>query len=205
MTRDGSVRNRTRRVCRPWVEGSALALMRVDALVVTTLAEQERGSVIVELTEMVEHERKIASTAALAASAGRPDPSAPDLLQRVATEDAAAVFGSASSRPTAPARARDSVPLERRRSGSSVRRRRWRLVTLYIFRREPNSRAAQSGQRTTVSTDSSSRRRRSQVRRPRDGGPRPLRGSTQSRCCGVRARDRLRDLVQRHALAAEDP
>jgi hypothetical protein len=65
--------------------------MRVDALVVTTLAEQERGSVIVELTEMVEHERKIASTAALAASAGRPDPSAPDLLQRVATEDAAAV------------------------------------------------------------------------------------------------------------------
>ena len=38
-------------------------------------------------------------------------------------------LGSACSRPTAPARARDSVPLERRRSGSSVRRRRWRLVS----------------------------------------------------------------------------
>jgi hypothetical protein len=37
-------------------------------LSVTTLAEHERGLVIVELTEMVEHERKIATTAALAPS-----------------------------------------------------------------------------------------------------------------------------------------
>jgi hypothetical protein len=60
-------------------------------LSVTTLAEHERGSVIVELTEMVELERTIASTAALASSAGGADPSAPDLLQRVAAEDAAAI------------------------------------------------------------------------------------------------------------------
>jgi hypothetical protein len=56
-------------------------------LPVATLAEHERGSVIVELTEMVEHERKIASAAALASSAGRADPSPPDPLQRVAAED----------------------------------------------------------------------------------------------------------------------
>jgi hypothetical protein len=55
-------------------------------LSVTTLAEHECGSVIAELTEMVEHERKIASTTALAPSAGRADPSAPDLLQCVAAE-----------------------------------------------------------------------------------------------------------------------
>jgi hypothetical protein len=60
-------------------------------LSVTTLAEHEGGSVIVELTEMVELERTIASTAALASSAGRPDPPAPDLLQGVAAEDTAAV------------------------------------------------------------------------------------------------------------------
>jgi hypothetical protein len=38
--------------------------------------------------------------------------------------------GSARSRPTASAHARGSVPLEPRRSGSCVRRRRWRLVAL---------------------------------------------------------------------------
>jgi hypothetical protein len=37
---------------------------------VTALAEREGGSVIVELTEMVEHEGKMASTAVLASSAG---------------------------------------------------------------------------------------------------------------------------------------
>jgi hypothetical protein len=47
--------------------------------------------VIVELTEMVEHERTIASAAARASSAGRADPSAPDLLQSVATKNAAPV------------------------------------------------------------------------------------------------------------------
>jgi hypothetical protein len=58
-------------------------------LSVTTLAEHERGLVIVELTEMVEHERKIATTAALAPSACRADPATPDPLQRLAAEDAA--------------------------------------------------------------------------------------------------------------------
>jgi hypothetical protein len=60
-------------------------------LSVTTLAEHERGLVIVELTEMVEHERKIATTAALAPSPCRADPATPDPLQRLAAEDAAAV------------------------------------------------------------------------------------------------------------------
>src|SRR5215211_714973 len=98
-------------------------------LSVTTLAEHERGLVIVELTEMVEHERKIATTAALAPSPCRADPATPDPLQRLAAEDGGGC-GSARCRPTASARARGSVLLGQRRSGSSGRRRCWRLVAL---------------------------------------------------------------------------
>jgi hypothetical protein len=68
-------------------------------LSVATLAKNERRAVVAELAEMVEHERKIASTAALAASAGCVDPSAPDLLQRVAAEDAATVAALLASGP----------------------------------------------------------------------------------------------------------
>lgn len=58
---------------------------------VAALAKNERRAVVAEFTEMVKHERKVTASAALAASAGRPDPSAPDLLQGVAAEDTATV------------------------------------------------------------------------------------------------------------------
>lgn len=58
---------------------------------VATLAEDERRSIVVELAEVVEHERDTGASAPLTTSACFADLSAPDPLQRVATEDAAAV------------------------------------------------------------------------------------------------------------------
>jgi hypothetical protein len=75
---------------------SSCASMRLS---VTTLAEHERRSVIVELAEMVEHERDARAAAALAASTGGADATGPDLLQRVAAEDAAAVAALVASGP----------------------------------------------------------------------------------------------------------
>jgi hypothetical protein len=54
-------------------------------------AKDERRAVVTELAEMVEDERKVAVSATLATSACFADPSASDLLQRVAAEAAAAV------------------------------------------------------------------------------------------------------------------
>jgi hypothetical protein len=124
---------------------------------VTTLAEHERGSVIVQLTEMVEHEWTIASTAALASSAGGADPSAPDLLQRVAAEDAATITALLASGPRlrrvleAPSFVDGDVRAARcaADAGSSSYVGDWPGGA-------PNSRAAQSGQRTTPSTGSGS-------------------------------------------------
>jgi hypothetical protein len=117
---------------------------------VTTLAEREGGSVIVELTEMVEHEGKIASTAVLASSAGGADPPAPDLLQCVAAEDAAAITALLASGP------RLRCVLEAAPSvDGEVRAVRCAAAAggsshAYIFGRRsggtPNSRAAQVGQ-----------------------------------------------------------
>jgi hypothetical protein len=57
----------------------------------TTFTENNRRLVVVELAEMVEHEREIDASTMLAPTAGRADPSAPDLLERVAAEDAATI------------------------------------------------------------------------------------------------------------------
>ena len=74
-------------------------------LLVATYTENKRRLVVVELGEMMQHERDARAAAELATSAHPADPSAPDLLQRVATKDATGGRGSARSRPTASARA----------------------------------------------------------------------------------------------------
>jgi hypothetical protein len=51
---------------------------------VATFTENKRRLVVVELAEMVKHERHIAVSAALAASAGGADPTGTDFLQCVA-------------------------------------------------------------------------------------------------------------------------
>ena len=58
---------------------------------VAMVAKNERRAVVVELAEMVEHEQRIATTAALAASTSGADPAPPDLLQRLAAKNAAPV------------------------------------------------------------------------------------------------------------------
>jgi hypothetical protein len=59
--------------------------------VVATFTEDKRRLVVVELGEMVKHERDARTAASLAASAGRADPTSPDLLQSVAAKNASAV------------------------------------------------------------------------------------------------------------------
>jgi hypothetical protein len=125
-------------------------------LSMATLAEYERRSVVVQLTEMVEHERKIATTAALAPSACRADPATPDPLQRMATEDAATITALLAPGP------RLRRVLEAPSSHDGDVRATWCAADAggsshdYVFGGAPNSRAAQSGQRTTASTGSSS-------------------------------------------------
>jgi hypothetical protein len=67
--------------------------------VVATFTENKGRLIVVELANMVEHERNIAVSAALASSVRRADPATPDLLQRVATEDAASVAALLASGP----------------------------------------------------------------------------------------------------------
>jgi hypothetical protein len=66
---------------------------------VAALAKNERRAVVGELAEMVEHEGDAGAAAALAASACRADPTGPNLLQRVAAEDAATVAALLASGP----------------------------------------------------------------------------------------------------------
>jgi hypothetical protein len=66
---------------------------------VATFTENKRRLVVVKLGDMAEHERDTGAAAALAASAGRADPSASDLLQRVAAEDAATITVLLASSP----------------------------------------------------------------------------------------------------------
>lgn len=96
--------------------------------VMARFTENKRRLIVVELSEMVEHERDARAAAALAASTGGADPTGPDLLQCVATEDAATITTPLASDPRLP-RMLKAVSLFGRRSGGT-----------------PNSRAVQVGQ-----------------------------------------------------------
>jgi hypothetical protein len=58
---------------------------------VAALAKNERRAIVIELAEVMKHKRNAAASTTLATSACRADPTGPDLLQRMAAEDAAAV------------------------------------------------------------------------------------------------------------------
>jgi hypothetical protein len=121
----------------------------------TTFTKNKRRVVVVELAEMVQHEPEIEASTTLATSACLPDPSASDLLQRVAAEDAATISALLASSPrlrrvlAAPSFEDGDVRTVRCAAdagGSSHS---------YIFGGPPNSRVAQAGQRTIASTGSS--------------------------------------------------
>jgi hypothetical protein len=66
---------------------------------VATFTENKRCLVVVKLGDMVEHERDTGASTTLATSACLPDPSASDLLQRVAAENAATITALLASSP----------------------------------------------------------------------------------------------------------
>jgi hypothetical protein len=117
---------------------------------VATFAEYERRVIIVELADVVEYEREVRASAALAAPVRFADPPGPDLLQSVAAKNASAVANLLAPGPrlrcvlkTAPSMDGDvrAVRCAAAAGGSSHS---------YIFGNRPggapNSRAAQSGQ-----------------------------------------------------------
>lgn len=126
---------------------------------VATFTQNKGRLVVVKLGDMVQHKRDTGASTALATSACLADPLAPDLLQRVAAEDAATITALLAPGP----RLRRVLGAPSFENGDV--RAAWCAADAggsshaYIFGGgtggAPNSRAAQSGQRTTASIGSS--------------------------------------------------